>query len=676
MKNKKKVVISFILLASMMIAPIGGSIQNYLYKKSSIMANEVPIRLKKLTNDLKQYEEADFELNFNANEIQEVSITASPLIQWDIEQIKEINSQIEFSLLNDKLSIKVIQTEDFDGGMNQVIIKLRGVIEQSGEKEIVIESNGEKNKFPIKVEEAKHDLKVNFESTINNITTENIQNTNVNDILQYTTVISTEEQLKQGMLEFTLPKEVKFREDLILEYNNEGFSSDVHSSTLDEHGVYDPKTNKVKVQIENIHNNSIAIKFRVMVSEESSGLELLSKITLNGLDKNHNQIEEMSTEKKIMVNKYHEKSSVIISYLNEDGESIAENQIIEGIIGDSYSKDIIEFNDYDLIHTEGDITGIFDSSIQNITFTYKKRNFELNQEVIKTDGTTAINVDGTEKLNYQVILSEPISNKNQNNYYKKIVINAPLDRELKAPTNLQMINENNQLVGKVSYNPDTHTIIGTISENEKINQAENISLKYETELKDYTTGDFIVKTQATAEVETEVSVNNENINSNATITRQQVSNEILLKATSGSLSFVSAPEFIDYGSLNSAPIKNEDYTITDREGNLIIKDTRTSKKIWSVSMKMSQVLTNQNGNTLPEVMHYRINGKDSLISESVSTVIHNQIPNPTGEETSVNLSENWGSTNGPVIKLTGSQVKPGLYDGKILWNLQDVPGQE
>ncbi|OJG65756.1 hypothetical protein RV09_GL001096 [Enterococcus moraviensis] len=138
----------------------------------------------------------------------------------------------------------------------------------------------------------------------------------------------------------------------------------------------------------------------------------------------------------------------------------------------------------------------------------------------------------------------------------------------------------------------------------------------------------------------------------------------------GRLTYVSSPEVFDFG-LNIASFKKlrvDDPTIIGMP--LIVSDTRAKSPGWSLKVKLSEELLNEDGKTvLKNAIRYKSGETETILSNQALTVVQKLNP---GE---YDVSKDWSAV-GDGLKLEiepGSVHALGKYKGEILFELGETP---
>lgn len=505
---------------------------------------------------------------------------------------------------------------------------------------------------------SKVDVTAELTKEAQNITTGAIKDTSIDDVLEYSVSLSNDQVINKGLLEDSLPKEVSEPYDLVLYSYPDGTASSEIKTPLDSSQVYNKDTHKISVKQETFSPKKSILKYKVNVLPSASGKTITNNVTINGLDSDEEPIDEEETSYDVTVKK---TPIVTISYLNELGESIATDKVLKGKIGESYQETAIEIDGYQYERVVGNPNGKFTETPQTVQFIYKENRFNLAQTVSRLDGSLADEVSLGETLIYSVEVKSELKEANPIVYYKEFTLTEPLDSSLGVPDNLQLVTSDGTSVGTVVYDPTTHTITGKITESDQLNRTNSFFLIYQATVKEGLPNGTLIREKATAEGNY----------TNGMIARKKESNEVTSKVIVGDLIFESAPTQLNFGDPVKISQKEEKYLLNKRSGELSVKDLRGFGKEWSMTAKMKEPLIHSSGSKLTDALYYQINGREQVIGENQSALIHNE---KTTSANSVIITNTWtDSSNQPFIKTRAGETKRGEYKGIIQWTLQDVP---
>ncbi len=100
--------------------------------------------------------------------------------------------------------------------------------------------------------------------------------------------------------------------------------------------------------------------------------------------------DETAMESITVYAKWAKESTVTISYITDEGETLHEDIVINGLIGEEYETEEKVFEGYELVEVKGDKTGIFAENDTHVTYIYQYVLGEGGDEV--EDGTDKPNI--------------------------------------------------------------------------------------------------------------------------------------------------------------------------------------------------------------------------------------------------------------------------------------------
>lgn len=136
----------------------------------------------------------------------------------------------------------------------------------------------------------------------------------------------------------------------------------------------------------------------------------------------------------------------------------------------------------------------------------------------------------------------------------------------------------------------------------------------------------------------------------------------------GVLSLVTIPDGLEFGD-NLVSNKTENYRPAVN-GDLVVSDTRGgAKKPWRLTLSQSEVL--KNGSiSLEDALYYK-----SQLGEMQITTISQIVESDTfASDGSKDISATWVGDEGFKLTVPAEKQRVGDYSGKLLWKLEDVPG--
>lgn len=292
--------------------------------------------------------------------------------------------------------------------------------------------------------------------------------------------------------------------------------------------------------------------------------------------------------------------------------------------------------------------------------------FDLNHSVTGMTGQGGKAEIG-DSLKYEVNLISHMKAITPPYLYKDFKFEIEIDKNLEAPTDLMFILPNGQVTpGEITYNPTTRKLTGITRETAGALGQRDIRIRYTAKVaKTAQAGSTIRAKTSAGGTYTQIS------SSTPVVAVDQLATVIVGEfVNEGTLDFVSAPNNFKYGNEDiQVSQENQEYKAQEDQA-LIIKDSRKIGSQWSLTARMTTVLTNGKY-TLPESVYYRRNGIDQIIGENISANIFER---KTTSDDDIRISDAWkGVETYPLVKVRGNTAHKGEYKGWIQWTLQDVP---
>lgn len=292
--------------------------------------------------------------------------------------------------------------------------------------------------------------------------------------------------------------------------------------------------------------------------------------------------------------------------------------------------------------------------------------FDLNHSVTGMTGQGGKAEIG-DSLKYEVNLISHMKAITPPYLYKDFKFEIEIDKNLEAPTDLMFILPNGQVTpGEITYNPTTRKLTGITRETAGALGQRDIRIRYTAKVAKTAQAGATIRAKTSAGgTYTQIS------SSTPVVAADQLATVIVGEfVNEGTLDFVSAPNNFKYGNEDiQVSQENQEYKAQEDQA-LIIKDSRKIGSQWSLTARMTTVLTNGKY-TLPESVYYRRNGIDQLIGENISANIFER---KTTSDDDIRISDAWnGVETYPLIKVRGNTAHKGEYKGWIQWTLQDVP---
>ncbi|WP_201729966.1 isopeptide-forming domain-containing fimbrial protein [Carnobacterium maltaromaticum] len=496
------------------------------------------------------------------------------------------------------------------------------------------------------------ELEIGKEATNENGTTIN----KVNDTIEYVVKVKApKDSYTNVYLEDILPEELDKPTEIKLKKEDGSISN----LNIDE--VYQESSRTISVPVTSgiEAGKEIELLYKVKINKKAAGKKIINKATAKGKD-----IEgvdhEVNSEHELQVEEL-PTGQIIIKYVDEVGNQLAADKIIEGNIEDEYAETPIDIQGYVYSRVEGDSSGTITEVPETVKFIYKEHRFDLLQEVSQLEGRNADEVTQGAKLLYKVTLKSMMQNSESPIYYKEFNLIEPIDPSLEIPTDIKLTSSDGSVIGEVIYDSETHTIKSKVLETDKIQRSEDLSLSYQAKIKESVSIGTLIKEKAKA---------GGTYTDNMLATDVE-SNEVVSKVIAGGLVFESAPQKFEFGNPIKISSKEERYPIKAHEGSLSVKDLRGNGNQWSMTAKMTKVLTHTNGEELTDSLYYRYDGNEQVMGLEESVLIYDKV---TTSSNSVIISDTWADElSQPVLKVRAGQARKGEYKGVIQWSLQDVP---
>ncbi|WP_433595775.1 hypothetical protein [Lysinibacillus xylanilyticus] len=285
---------------------------------------------------------------------------------------------------------------------------------------------------------------------------------------------------------------------------------------------------------------------------------------------------------------------------------------------------------------------------------------DIKEQVFNQDGKETEEVAPGDTLSYKILVDSGYNLKDPH-LYGQFTITQKYDTHLEPPTDLKVVDaEDGYIVGTATYNGSAIEVKVTSS----LRRYAKVSVTFNAKVKDDATEEEYVVGQGTAtgKYSTGDVVNG-------------TSNEVKVKIT-GVLTFVSAPQEIDFGKKLAISPKNKKYYPIQLDRPLAVQDNRSlsRKPSWMMTAKLDQPLTGEKTGAKLDSLYYRYGENVSIITEKVSAEIYKK---ETKNREVVNISDTWDPNgDGLYLEVTAGTAKADAYKGTIRWELQDVPLNE
>ncbi|PJO40788.1 isopeptide-forming domain-containing fimbrial protein [Lysinibacillus xylanilyticus] len=284
---------------------------------------------------------------------------------------------------------------------------------------------------------------------------------------------------------------------------------------------------------------------------------------------------------------------------------------------------------------------------------------DIKEQVFNQDGNEAEEVAPGDTLSYKILVDSGYNLKDPY-LYGQFTITQKYDTHLEPPTDLKVVDDDGFIVGTATYNSSAIEV----KLKPDLPRSTKVTITFNAKVKDDATeGEYVVgQGTATGKYSTGDAVNG-------------TSNEVKVKIT-GVLTFVSAPQEIDFGKKLAISPKNKKYYPIQLDRPLAVQDNRSlsRKPSWMMTAKLEQPLTGEKTGATLDSLHYRYGEKVSILTEEASAEIYEK---ETKNREVVDISNTWNPDgDGLYLEVTAGTAKADAYKGTIRWVLQDVPLNE
>lgn len=427
---------------------------------------------------------------------------------------------------------------------------------------------------------------------------------------------------------------------------------------------------------------------------------------------------------------YRKMGKIIIQYLDENGESIADDVVSYGEVGESYAVKDVDIEGYRFIGDKTPITGVYKETeeivrlnyakIGTVTFKYQDEEGlelakdEVYQDVVgETYPTTKLvtivgykyskTLEDGNSSNYGEVTSEPKTviyiykenyfgllqevNKSDGSNANLVALNEDLIYQLKLTSNLkgsdnyytsltitEIIDSSLEDPTDIKLTTTDGSVIGKITYN-SLNRKITASLKRSDNIyySENITLSYKAKVKTNLDLGTVIKEKGvvKASYTDGKISNEKESNEVESKVDKGNLIFESAPDIISFGDEANISSKKRKYFIESKDGALSVKDLRGDGNVWSMTAKMMKLLTHENETTLSEGIMYPYNGNVQFMGLKSEVLIYEET---TSSTETINISDVWkDNITQPFVEVNPGVARKGTYSGVIQWTLRDVP---
>ncbi|MFJ7889642.1 hypothetical protein ACIQYL_16320, partial [Lysinibacillus xylanilyticus] len=281
---------------------------------------------------------------------------------------------------------------------------------------------------------------------------------------------------------------------------------------------------------------------------------------------------------------------------------------------------------------------------------------DIKEQVFNQDGNETQEVAPGDTLSYKILVDSGYNSKDTGTY-GQFTITQKYDTHLEPPTDLRVLDESGFTIGTATYNSSAIEV----KLKPDLPRSTKVTITFNAKVKDDAIEgeDVVGQGTVTGKYSTDDAVNG-------------TSNEVKVKIT-GVLTFVSAPQVIDFGGKLAISPKNKTYYPIQLDTPLAVKDDRSlsRKPSWMMTAKLDQPLTGEKTGATLDSLHYRYGENVSIITEKASAQIYKK---ETKNREVVNISNTWNpGGDGLYLEVTAGTAKADAYKGTIRWVLQDVP---
>lgn len=192
----------------------------------------------------------------------------------------------------------------------------------------------------------------------------------VGDEVRYTVeVLAPQSNYEDVKLVDVLPLEVEGLKNIKLK------TADETILNLNVEDVYNQTTRKITLPAYVVNKSKkIELSYEVKLSPTAAGKTIINEASVTG--QSGQTFSEVSTAHELIVEK--KMGQVIIHYTYLDGNQLADDKNIEGVVDESYAESPIPISDYTYQDTIGDASGVFTEETQEVTFRYRNNEHRVN----------------------------------------------------------------------------------------------------------------------------------------------------------------------------------------------------------------------------------------------------------------------------------------------------------
>lgn len=367
---------------------------------------------------------------------------------------------------------------------------------------------------------------------------------------------------------------------------------------------------------------------------------------------------------------YADSEPITIHYNDEQGNSIAPDDIITGMIGDAYAIEPINIPEYIFKDVQGKENGVFSNNPEIVIYTYYRIGEASSWSLLPEDHMKFDDTN-TEFPNLTTLMKQedtPMIYNIKNIKASRGVTLTDFELELNHPQwrDIFVINKESFYIkynnsskweqvnkGKITLTESEDSIKYSVKNiDTQLNKGENLQIK------------FSIKANKRMAPE-------KSILSGKGIVAESGSLSSLnsLAVKNGELRFEYVPDIM---SFEDSKISNRtvESSRKDKDWKITVEDTRLEKKPWRVTTKLLTPFKDTTGTALQsDILLFRKAGQeDQWINNTSETDVYD------GTSTKEDYYDvSWSSNEGPLIQVAPGIVKVGQYTGVMQWSLIEAP---
>lgn len=353
------------------------------------------------------------------------------------------------------------------------------------------------------------------------------------------------------------------------------------------------------------------------------------------------------------------ESKLTLSFLDGHQKIIQKEKVEVLLSGETYEVTIPTIPGFKLrkVIMNGEEVSITENKTISVKGSPKDQKIECYYDTDQFNLELTVNQSKTtqnDELTYQLVVKSHL--KDSKEMYSNVLIEIPVDKYLEKLSVVEVKDSSNQVIGTGEVKENVLDIRLTKS----VKQSEDLVISFKALVKNEAqTGE---KIEMKASMVSTYSVNG------ADYQVSHQSNPVVTEII-GSLSLVSVPQTIDFGSITySAKELVVSTPLIDK--HLIVQDTRNNKGKWILNASLIKPLTCDEEELSGNIM-YQTDQKELVLSRQSQPVYTSTDEN----QSKVDITESWSQGNrGLKLKFKATDtMKKGTYSGKIRWTLVAGP---